>query len=107
MKNSIHFDSRHTKNHSLISVLSFLFLFALTSQVKPVSAKTYNLAIQPILSKERTLKFYPPLATFLSKATGHDIKIYATSNFVSYWEELPQNNKYDLVLMLLILPITV
>lgn len=57
MKNRIHFDSSHTKNHYLISILSFLFLFALTIQVKPVSAKSYNLAIQPILSKERTLKF--------------------------------------------------
>ena len=98
MKRSIHFDSSRSKNRYLLSILSFLFLLALTSQAKPVSAKTYVLAIQPILSKERTLKFYQPLADFLSKATGHNIKIYATSNFVSYWEELRQNNKYDLVL---------
>lgn len=75
-----------------------MFLFASVGQAKTVSAETFVLAVQPILSKERTLKFYQPLAAFLSKATGHDIKIYATSNFVAYWEELRQNNKYDLVL---------
>ena len=98
MTNNIHFNCNRTKKHYLISVLSFIFLFALLSQLKTVSAETFVLAVQPILSKERTLKFYQPLAAFLSKATGHDIKIYATSNFVAYWEELRKNKKYDLAL---------
>ena len=98
MKSNIHFDTSRIKNHYLVSILSFLFLFALTGQAKTVSAKSYVLAIQPILSKERTIKFYQPLAAFLSKVTGHEIKIYATSNFVTYWEELRQNKNYDLVL---------
>ena len=98
MTNDIHFNANRRKKHYLVSALSFIFLFTLLSQAKTVSADTFVLAIQPVLSKERTLKFYHPLAAFLSKATGHKIKIYATSNFVTYWEELRKNKKYDLVL---------
>ena len=98
MTNDIHFNGNRTKKHYLVSVLSFIFLFTLISQPKTVSADTFVLAIQPIMSKERTLKFYQPLADFLSKVTEHEIKIYATYNFVTYWEELRKNKKYDLVL---------
>lgn len=98
MANTIHFNCNRRKKHYLISVVSFIFLFALLSQPKTASAETFVLAVQPILSKERTLKFYQPLAAFLSQATGHEIKIYATSNFVAYWEELRKNKKYDLAL---------
>lgn len=98
MTNNIHFNGNRRKKHYLVSVLGFIFLFALLSQAKIASAKTYVMAIQPILSKEKTLRFYQPLAAFLSKATGHKIKIYSTYNFVAYWEELRKNKKYDLVL---------
>lgn len=98
MTNNIHFNGNRRKKYYRVFVLGFIFLFTLLSQAKIASAKTYILAVQPILSKERTIKFYQPLAAFLSKATGHEIKIYSTSNFVAYWEELRQNKKYDLVL---------
>ena len=98
MTNDTHFNGNRRKKYYLVSVLGFVLLFASVGQPKTVSAETYVLAVQPILSKERTLKFYQPLANFLSKATGHEIKIFATYNFVTYWAELRKNKKYDLAL---------
>lgn len=79
-------------------VIAALLLGLMASLNNTAYGETYKLAIQPILSKENTIKFYQPLADFLSKVTGHDIQIHASTNFVSYWEELRTNNKYDLAL---------
>ena len=98
MTNTIHFNFNRIKKHYLISVLGFIFLFALVGQPKTVSAETYFLAVQPILSKAKTLSIYQPLASYLSQATGHEIKIYASNNFVAHWEELRRNQAYDLAL---------
>lgn len=61
-------------------------------------AKQYFLAIQPILPKARTEAFYQPLADYLSNSSGHQIRILASHNYVSYWETMRNSDKFDLVL---------
>ena len=89
----------HPKKFLAISYFTVIVLvLALSSISNKVLAQTFYMAIQPIFSKEKTISIYQPLATYLSQATGHEIKIFASSNFVSYWEELRSNKKYDLAL---------
>ena len=61
-------------------------------------AETYNLVVQPIQSQKVTRESYQPLADYLSKATGQDIKIVTAINFVAYWQTMRHGKKYDLVL---------
>ncbi len=61
-------------------------------------AAIWQLAIQPILPRERTVKAYTPLAEYLSQATGETIRIRASHNFVDYWESMRQPPGFDLVL---------
>ena len=98
MNTAFRFNLNSTKHRYRASFLSLLFLFTLAGLFNTVSAREYTLAIQPILSKQKTISFYQPLAAFLSRVTGHKITIHASYNFVSYWEELRTNQKYDLAL---------
>ena len=98
MNTAFRFDFSSIKHNYKTIFLSLLFILALTGFFNTVSAKEYTLAVQPILSKEKTISFYQPLVLFLSKVTGHKITIHASYNFVSYWEELRTNQKYDLAL---------
>lgn len=61
-------------------------------------AKTLNLVVQPILSPKRSISFYKPLADYLSKQTGVDIKIVAAVNFPAYWETMKKNTEYDIIM---------
>jgi len=51
-------------------------------------AAIWQLAIQPILPRDRTVQAYTPLAEYLSRATGETIRIRASHNFVDYWESM-------------------
>ena len=64
----------------------------------PAGAAVWQLAIQPILPRDRTLTAYAPLAEYLSRATGQTIRIRASHNFVDYWESMRQPPGFDLVL---------
>lgn len=75
----------------IISILLGLGMFS------AVHAETFNLVVQPIQSQKVTRESYQPLADFLSKATGQDIKIVTAINFVAYWQGM-RKDKYDLVL---------
>ncbi len=61
-------------------------------------AEQYFLAVQPILPKARTEAFYQPLAEYLSRNTGHQFRILASHNYVSYWETMRNSDNFDLVL---------
>lgn len=63
-----------------------------------VSAKEYTLSIQPILSKKSVMESYQPLADYLSKQTGHKIKIKAYRNFFTYWQKMKKMKDFDFVL---------
>lgn len=57
-----------------------------------------SLSIQPILPKAEIVRVYQPLADYLSRQTGHNIKIKAHSNFLTYWSNLTRMKGFDLVL---------
>lgn len=90
--------SRNAKHSYLTLFLGSILCLTLLIPPNTANAKTYFLAVQPIFSKERTISTYQPLAIYLSKATGHDIKIHASNNYVAHWEELRKNQAYDLAL---------
>ena len=64
----------------------------------PAQAASYQLAIQPILTKTKTEQAYKPLADYLSQVTGHNITVKASMNFLGYWESMRRGKGYDLVL---------
>jgi phosphonate transport system substrate-binding protein len=76
-----------------ILVFLFLSLFYTVSH-----ARTLNLIVQPILDPQRSIEFYQPLAEYLSKQTGEDIKIIAAVNFPAYWETMKKGKEYDIVM---------
>lgn len=75
--------------------LSGLLLCILAPQVQ---AGEYNFVVQPILPPEQTKKAFLPLTEYLSKQTGHKINLITSINFLSYWETMKKNRKYDLIL---------
>ncbi len=63
-----------------------------------VFAQEYTLSIQPTLQKEDIIKSYQPLADYLSKKTGHKIKIKTYRNFFTYWQKMKKSKDFDFVL---------
>jgi len=61
-------------------------------------AQEYVLSIQPMLSKDKVVKTYQPLADYLTEKTGHQISIKAYKNFYSYWHKMRAGNDFDFVL---------
>jgi ABC-type phosphate/phosphonate transport system substrate-binding protein len=81
------------------SWLGGLFLACGLGLFSPVSqAGEYNFVVQPILPPEQTKKAFTPLTEYLSKQTGHKIKLITSINFLSYWETMKKNTQYDLIL---------
>lgn len=78
----------------LYKTLTLLALFIYAD----VSAEEYTLSIQPTLSKDAVMKSYQPLADYLSKQTGHKIKIKAYRNFFTYWQKMKNIDDFDFVL---------
>lgn len=76
------------------------FLVAVTFSIfAPVTqAGEYTFVVQPILPAEQTKEAFLPLTQYLSRQTGHDIKLVTSINFLSYWETMKKNTQYDLVL---------
>ena len=80
-------------------VLRGFFLVCGLGLFSPMSlAGEYNFVVQPILPPEQTKKAFLPLTEYLSKQTGHNIKLITSINFLSYWETMKKNTQYDLVL---------
>ena len=76
-----------------IFVGAWLTLFSLTAQ-----AANYSFVVQPILPPDQTKKAFMPLTNYLSKQTGHNIKLVTSINFLSYWETMKKGNEYDIIL---------
>ncbi len=83
---------------STVTVRLLCVFLALGLAAPAASAAIWQLAIQPILPRDRTVKAYAPLAEYLSQATGETIRIRASHNFVDYWESMRQPPGFDLVL---------
>lgn len=61
-------------------------------------AGEYNFVVQPILPPDQTKEAFTPLTDYLSKQTGHKITLITAINFLSYWETMKKNTRYDLIL---------
>jgi phosphonate transport system substrate-binding protein len=95
MNNSTFSISYNNKKHWLRGLLAALAfgLFTPLSQ-----AGEYNFVVQPILPPEQTKKAFLPLTDYLSRQTGHKIRLITSLNFLSYWETMKKNTQYDLIL---------
>lgn len=71
-------------------------LFVAICLANPLKAAEYKLAVQPVLSPERTLEVYSPLAEYLSEVTGEAIRLVTAKNFFLYWVNM-KRGEYDLV----------
>lgn len=69
--------------------LTLVFLLALFSSITlsplTVRAAEYSLVIEPTYPIEQGKQVYEPLRAWLSKKTGHDIKIIIDNNYFFYW----------------------
>ena len=61
-------------------------------------AATYTFVVQPILPPDKTIKAFTPLTDYLSKKTGHTIKLVTSLNFLSYWQSMKRPGTYDFIL---------
>lgn len=60
-------------------------------------ADSYTFVVQPILPPAQTRKAFQPLADYLSRATGHEIRLVTAVNFLAYWARMKRGD-YDLIL---------
>lgn len=84
-------------HHRLGIPLIFLATFLLTQS--PLKADdSLTLVIQPVYGMEKTHEAFQPLASYLSRITGKNIKIKTYPNFIVYWNETRDGQGYDLIL---------
>ena len=67
--------------------------FFSSAQALPAADNDLVLAIQPILSEERTRSAYQPLADYIGKVTGRKCTIKTTPNFLAYWSEVTRTRE--------------
>jgi ABC-type phosphate/phosphonate transport system substrate-binding protein len=77
----------------LIILLGLWTGFLSPALALPTSDQELVLAIQPILSEEKTRIAYQPLANYLQKVTGRKCTIKTTPNFLAYWSEVTRNRE--------------
>jgi ABC-type phosphate/phosphonate transport system substrate-binding protein len=65
---------------------------------QPAIAATLDFAIQPILSEEETRTAFEPLAEFIAKITGSEVKIHTARDFPEYWVNQKNNNPYEIMM---------
>lgn len=65
---------------------------------QPAIAATLDFAIQPILSEEETRKSFMPLADFIARVTGDEVKIHTARDFPEYWVNQKKNNPYEVMM---------
>lgn len=83
-----------SSRYLLIGILSIAMLFAYGHS----RAADFNLVVQPIQPPDKTRAAFTPLAEYLSAKTGHNIKLVTAINFLTYWETMKKNNKYDIII---------
>jgi len=71
---------------------------ALVMLFQPAMAATLDFAIQPILTEEETVRSFKPLADFIAKVTGDEVKIHTARDFPEYWVNQKKNNPYEVMM---------
>ncbi len=64
----------------------------------PAHALDLTFSVQPILPRAQIVNAYQPLADYLSKATGHRIRVKGHINFLAYWASVRKPAQHELVL---------
>jgi len=72
-------------------------IFALLAAVTGTAVAELTFAVHPVLPQARTIQVYQPLVSYLSKATGQDIKLVTSANFLTHWQMMKRGG-YDLIL---------
>lgn len=72
-------------------------ILALLPFFSHAEGNTITFAVQPILERDATIRFYRPLVDYLRKETGLDIEFKASINFLTYWQKTRRGD-FDLVL---------
>lgn len=65
---------------------------------QPATAATLDFAIQPILGEEETRQSFKPLADFIAKVTGDEVKIHTARDFPEYWVNQKKDNPYEIMM---------
>ena len=78
----------------LLTILGLVLLLSSSF----ISAKSYEIAIQPILPEAEIKRVYQPLVDYLSEATGDTFSIKTYRNFLTYWERMKKQVGFDFVL---------
>lgn len=87
--------------HTLSRPVIFLLLVLVSSFPafnNTAYAASLRLAIQPVLSEERTRAAFKPLAEYIEAATGKPVTIVTMPNFLAYWDLVRKPDMYDLSL---------
>lgn len=93
-----HTSGNQARRHGYVTSLAWTVLLAVLLSLSTPGAKAdLMLAIQPILTEEKTRTAYQPLADYLGKVVGQKIMIHTSPNFLAYWGNL-RSEKFDLVL---------
>ncbi len=61
-------------------------------------AAELTLGVEPRYPAEQMAGEYQPLVDYLSRTTGHKIKLVVAPSYHSYWRDLRENRKLDIVL---------
>jgi len=83
----------HTNLARVFSALLFL-----VPAIATANAAELRLAIQPVLTQERTKAAFAPLARYIESQTGDKVKIVTMPNFLAYWDLVRKPDQYDLSL---------
>ena len=91
-------DRQRLPRWAFLVLASIFFLLLLKTEIAAAANDELVLMVQPILSQEKTIKAFQPLADYISKITGKKCVIRALPNFFSYWDTIRRVGSYDLVL---------
>lgn len=81
-----------TVRHLILS-LALWIGFLSPALALPADDGELVLAIQPILSEEKTRSAFQPLADYISSVTGRKCTVRTTPNFLAYWSEVTRKRE--------------
>ena len=89
---------RRLPRWAFLVLASLFFLLLLKTDIAAAANDELVLMVQPILSEEKTIKAFQPLADYITKLTGKKCVVRAMPNFFAYWDIIRRTGSYDLVL---------
>jgi len=88
---------QHAKGPGKSLTIYIGLILALLPFFSHAEDNTLRFAVQPILERDATIRFYQPLVDYLRKETGLNIEFEASINFLTYWQKT-RRGEFDLVL---------